>query len=147
MKTEKDTSMGKLAALSSFVGRWSTTITMLYPPEQKGKIFQAEDTYRWLPGENILIHEVTGEMNGKPVRSVEIYSGDGKGQIQARSYDSDGEISDFRASLQKGEWKIVGDSQRFASTTLTHNSIEGLWQIKTGNRWKDWMKVFLARQE
>jgi hypothetical protein len=139
--------MGKLTALSPLIGRWSTTITMLYPAEQKAVRFQADDTYRWLPGENIVIHEVTGEMDGKPVRSIEIYSSDGSGRIHARSYDSGGEVSDFRASMRNGEWRIEGDSQRFASTTLTRGVIEGLWQLKTGNRWLDWMTVSLQRQD
>jgi hypothetical protein len=146
MNGAKEILMGKLTALSPLIGRWSTTITMLYPVEQNGQRFQAEDTYRWLPGENILIHEVTGEMNGKPVRSIEIYSRDGGGRVQARSFDSGGEISDFQASMRNSEWRIDGESQRFASTTLTAAAIAGLWQLKTGDRWVDWMRVSLERQ-
>jgi hypothetical protein len=138
--------MGMPTELSPLVGRWSTTITMLYPAEQKGQRFEAEDTYRWLPGENILIHDVTGEMNGEPVRSIEIYWNDGTGHVRSRSFDSGGEVSDFSASMRNGEWKIDGESQRFASTTVTEDTIEGLWQLRIEDRWEDWMTVSLKRK-
>ena len=138
--------MGKLTALSPLVGRWSTTITMLYPTEQNGQQFRAQDDYRWLPGENILVHEVIGEMNGEPVRSIEIYSSDESGHVQARSFDSSGDISDFRATMVDGQWKIDGDTQRFASTSVTAEIIEGLWQLRADGQWQDWMTVTLERQ-
>jgi hypothetical protein len=137
--------MGKLTELSPLIGTWSTTITMLDPPDQRGLHFQAMDTYRFLPGENIVIHDVTGEMNGVPVTSVEIYSCDDNGQVRARSFDSGGEVSDFEAMMREGRWTIVGDAQRFASTVVTRDLIEGLWQLKSPTGWKDWMTVSLRR--
>jgi hypothetical protein len=137
--------VGKLEALRPLVGRWSTRITLLYPMNMKGRQFEAEDTYRWLGEENILIHEVTGEMNGKPLRSIEIYSGGSNRQFRARSFDDGGEVSDFRASMKKGEWKIVGNTQRFTSSKLTDDLIEGVWQLKSRGKWRDWMMVSLSR--
>jgi Protein of unknown function (DUF1579) len=139
--------MGKLAALSPLVGRWVTTIRMLYPADQKGKSFQAEDIYRWLPGENILIHEVSGEMGGNPVNSIELYSSDGSEGVFVRSFDSSGEVSDYTASMRDDVWRIDGDVQRFSSTGLVDGAIEGLWQVKIGDTWNDWMTVSLKRQQ
>jgi len=138
--------VGKLEALKPLVGRWSTDITLLYPMDVKGQKFKAEDTYRWLGEENILIHEVTGEMNGKPLRSIEIYSVGSDGQFRARSFDNGGEVSIFRASMKKGEWRIVGNTQRFVSLKLTDGLIEGVWQLKSRGKWRDWMTVSLVRQ-
>ena len=138
--------MGKLDALKPLVGRWLTKITLLYPNSKKGQQFEAEDTYRWLGDENILIHEVTGEMDGKPLRSIEIYSSGSDGQLRTRSFDNGGEVADFRTSMKKGEWKIVGNAQRFTSSKLTDGLIEGVWQLKSRGKWRDWMTVSLKRQ-
>jgi hypothetical protein len=138
--------MGKLTALSPLIGSWSTTITMLSPAGQNGLQFHVNDTYRWLPGENIVVHDVIGEMDGKPVVSMEVYSCDDMGQVHARSYDSGGEVSDFRAAMQDGKWTIDGDTQRFASTAVTRDAIEGLWQTLADGDWLDWMRVSLHRQ-
>jgi hypothetical protein len=138
--------MGKLSALSPLIGSWSTTITMLSPKGQDGLQFHASDTYRWLQGENIVVHDVVGEMDGKPVVSIEVYSCDGTGQVHARSYDSGGEVSDFRAAMQDGQWTIDGDTQRFGSTAVTRDAIEGRWQTRADGDWRDWMQVSLLRQ-
>ena len=59
--------------LKPLVGRWVTRITMLYPPEHAGTEYQAVDTYRWLPGEKVLIHEVEARME-QPVFALEVYT-------------------------------------------------------------------------
>ena len=138
--------MGKLEAMKPLAGRWLTRITLLYPDSRKGQQFEAEDTYRWLGDENILIHEVTGVVDGKPLRSIEIYSSGPDGQFRARSFDSEGEVVDFRASMRKGEWRIVGNTRRFISSKLTDGLIEGIWQLKSRGRWRDWKIVSLRRQ-
>jgi hypothetical protein len=138
--------MGTLSSLAILVGRWSTQITMLHPPDQQNKTFDAQDTYRWLAGENILIHEVSANMAGTDVNSIEIFSSDAARQITSCSFDSGGDVSNFKILLENDDWEIIGDTQRFKSTSFKPDEIKGLWQLKTEDCWTDWMSVVLKRQ-
>jgi hypothetical protein len=132
-------------ALKPLVGRWATTITMLHPEAEAGTTYSAVDTYRWLPGEKVLVHEVEARM-GEPVVSIEIYTQDAaSGDITSRNVDNHGQVSDYRASMEDGVWKVHGDAERFTSASLTANRIEGLWRLKTDQGWVDWMTVRLDR--
>lgn len=136
--------MSLIAALQPLVGRWSTTITMLSPAEAAGQTHRAVDTYRWMPGEKILIHEVEARMGGDPITSMEVYSESG-GQIVSRNFDSQGAVTDYTAAMTQGRWTVTGDTERFSSTSITSDAIEGLWQQKHGQEWTDWMTVRLER--
>ena len=136
--------MTMVAALQPLVGRWSTTITMLNPPELSGDVYRAIDTYRWMPGEKILIHEVEARMGGDTTNSIEIYS-EANGQIVSRNFDSKGEVSDYTAAMMDGAWEVTGDTERFSSTSITSDSIEGCWQLRGEGGWKDWMTIRLQR--
>jgi hypothetical protein len=138
--------MGKLAHLSPLIGTWATTITMQYPAKQRGRKFYAEDAYRWLPGNNVIVHDVAGEMDGQPVHSVEIYWQEEDGQVLVRSFDSGGEVSDFEARMEDSIWHISGETQRFVSSPISDAVIEGVWQLKVGAVWVDWMTVLLSRR-
>jgi hypothetical protein len=136
--------MTDMSALKPLVGRWATTITMLSPPEVKGQVYRAVDTYRWLPGELVLIHEVEARMGEDVVNSVEIYTCS-DGQVVSRNFDSKGHVSDYRATMTDGVWSVVGDTERFESTSISHDAIEGLWRLKGEGGWADWMTVRLDR--
>lgn len=132
-------------ALKPLVSRWATTITMLYPEADAGTTYRAVDTYRWLPGEKVLVHEVEAQM-GEPVVSIEIYTQDTtSGDIASRNVDNQGRVSNYRASMEDGVWKVNGDTESFTSTSLTADRIEGLWRLKTDRGWLDWMMVRLDR--
>lgn len=83
---------------------------------------------------------------GEPVVSIEIYTQDAtSGDIQSRNVDNRGQVSDYRAAMEDGVWKVNGDAESFTSTSLTANRIEGLWRLKTDQGWVDWMTVRLDR--
>jgi hypothetical protein len=136
--------MSRIAALQPLVGRWSTTITMISPPKMSGTVFRAIDTYRWMPGGKILVHEVEARMGDTTTHSMEVYCVAG-GQIVSRNFDSSGKVSDYKAAMTKGSWKVTGATERFASTRITRSTIEGVWQRKARRGWTDWMTVRLDR--
>ena len=133
-----------MLALESLVGRWATTIAMLHPPEAKGDQYCAVDTYRWLPGQAVLVHEVQARMGAKTVNSLEIYTASDAG-IVSRNFDSTGAVSDYRAEMADGVWRVEGQTERFVSTSMDANTIRGLWQLKVDDNWLDWMTVHLER--
>ena len=130
--------------LAPLVGRWATTITMLHPDEERGTVYRAVDTYRWLPGEKVLIHEVEAMM-GEAMASFEVYTQEQGGQIVSRNFGGDGKVSDYRASMADSVWSVTGATERFASTSIEKDQIEGLWKLKTEAGWVDWMTVKLQR--
>lgn len=136
--------MSNMATLAPLVGKWATTITMRHPPEQKGQVHHAVDSYRWLAGERVLVHEVNAAMGGERVESLEVYSEDA-GRIVSRNFAAGGEVSDYRAEMQSGAWRVEGESERFASTAVEPDVIKGLWQTRVDGAWIDWMIVELNR--
>jgi len=135
-----------LSALEPLIGRWVTTITMLYPPETTGEAYHAVDTYRWLGGRSVVVHEVQARMGDEIINSMEVYTPD-KGKVASRSFDSSGAVSDYRASMTKTGWRVEGETEKFASTSITGDAIEGLWRLKVDGAWVDWMTVRLERVE
>lgn len=133
-----------MKALEPLVGRWSTTITMISPPDMAGQTYRAIDTYRWMPGKKILVHEVEARMGEDLINALEVYSESGN-QVVSRNFDSRGEISDYKAAMTNGVWSVVSKTERFTSTSLTNDAIEGLWQLKGDDGWADWMTVRLER--
>lgn len=130
--------------LAPLVGRWVTTISLLHPEEDRGTLYRAVDTYRWLDGRKVLIHEVEAFM-GKPMVSFEVYTQASDGRIFSRNYAADGHVADYDAVMAQGQWRVTGEKERFKSTSFTQEQIEGLWEIKTDDGWKDWMTVKLER--
>lgn len=133
-----------LSTMGPLIGRWATTITMLHPPEAKREHYHAVDTYRWMSGRAVVLHEVQALMPDGPMTALEVYTVGPEG-IVSRSFDSSGAVSDYRASMQGGIWHVEGAAEKFASTSITGESIQGLWQLKVDDRWVDWMTVQLDR--
>ncbi len=130
--------------LAPLTGRWVTSITLLYPLAERGTVYRAVDTYRWLAGGKVLVHEVEAFM-GTPVVSVEVYSQGPDGKIGSRNFGGDGQVSDYEASMTAGVWTVTGTSERFRSTLVSKDQIEGLWKRRTDAGWIDWMTVKLQR--
>lgn len=136
--------MADIAELQPLVGRWATTITLLWPADAKGEVRHAVDTYRWLAGGQALVHEVETRLDETAMQSIEIYTVQ-DGAILSRNVDGAGQVSDYRAAMADGVWRIEGETERFASTAIGPDAIEGLWEQKAGDGWRDWMRVGLDR--
>lgn len=136
--------MATMKVLEPLIGRWATTITMISPSEQAGETYRAVDTYRWMPGQKVVVHEVEARMGGKTSTSLEIYS-QADGEINSRNFDADGGVSDYRAAMKNGVWTVTGQTERFKSSSVEQDVIEGLWQRKDDREWADWMTVRLER--
>jgi hypothetical protein len=133
-----------LSELEPLIGRWSTTITMIHPPESKGERYRAVDTYRWLGGHSVVVHEVQARMGEAMVNSLEVYTTAGGG-ITSRNFDSTGSVSDYSARMTDAGWRVEGETERFSSSSISGDIIEGLWQLKVDGSWVDWMTVCLER--
>lgn len=130
--------------LAPLAGRWVTTITMLHPRQQAGTVYHALDTYRWLPGRKVLVHEVEARM-GEAIVALEVFTQDADGAIVSRDYGQDGRVTEYRATVDGGVLAIRGEEAAFTSTSLQADRIEGQWQLKTEQGWVDWMRVALDR--
>jgi hypothetical protein len=133
-----------LTTLEPLVGRWVTTITMLHPPEAKGQVYHAIDTYRWLAGKGAMVHEVEARMGEDTINSIEVYHADGD-RIVSRNFDGRGEVSDYVAQMRDGVWTVEGESERLTSRLTADGLVEGLWRLKVEGDWVDWMTVRLVR--
>lgn len=133
-----------LSELEPLIGRWSTTITMVHPPVSKGEQYRAVDTYRWFGGCSVVVHEVQARMREAMVNSLEIYTA-ADGDITSRNFDSTGAVSDYSAYMTEAGWRVEGETERFSSSSISGDTIEGLWQLKVDGSWVDWMTVRLER--
>lgn len=131
--------------LKALVGRWSTASTLIYPPDAKGEVHLALDTYRYLPGGLVLVHEVESGSGRDPVNSIEIIHSADDGRVVSRNFDSRGEISDYRWDLAAGVLVIQGQTERFSGALLGHDRIEGTWELLTHRGWVDWISLRLDR--
>ena len=136
--------MSAIASLAPLIGRWATTITMIAPDEQSGEMYRAIDSYRWMPGRRVVMHEVEARMGDQTVNSLEIYT-ETDGHVVSRNFDASGDVSDYRAKMSAGVWMVTGQTERFESTSVAPGHIEGLWQRKDDDQWFDWMTVRLER--
>ena len=138
--------MTGLTALQPLVGEWSTRIEMLFPTEAAGQILAAKDTYRWAPGGRFLIHDVDAQMPDGRAQSFEVYAVATNGEgYQSRNYGADGAVGDYKASLVGARWTIVGERERFEGAFEGADRLAGLWRLKQGQSWVDWMRVTLTR--
>jgi hypothetical protein len=117
---------------------------MIHPPVSKDEQYRAVDTYRWLGGRSAVVHEVQARMGETMVNSLEIYTAAG-GDITSRNFDSTGAVSDYSARMTDAGWRVEGETERFSSSSISSDTIEGLWQLKEDGSWVDWMTVRLER--
>lgn len=126
-----------------FIGTWDTSGQLWATPEAEPVDFTAEDRYEWLAGGHFLLHHVEADMAGTEVRALEIARPDGDEWI-LDSYDNAGGFSVSRARLDGEDWRITGESERFAGTfTADHTRIAGRWERLDQGEWVRWMEVTL----
>jgi hypothetical protein len=141
-------SANRMSKLEIFIGTWNTTGEVLETDANSAGTLVATDTYRWLPGEHFIIHEVDARFDGNPARSMEVIGFDASTkQIVSRSYDDQGSTEAFVATLDGRRWTIKGKSVRFdGSFDSKRNRLTGLWELKAGKaRWQPWIKLQLVR--
>ncbi|HEX6277113.1 MAG TPA: DUF1579 family protein [Polyangiaceae bacterium] len=131
-----------------FLGTWNTTGNVLETEAGPAGTLVATDTYRWLPGNHFMVHDVDARFDGKPTRSMELMGFDPeKGRFFATSYDDQGRFETFAIALEGRRWRIQGKTVRFdGSFDAAKNRLTGLWELKgSRGRWQPWIELELVR--
>lgn len=138
----------RMAKFEVFIGTWDTTGDVLETSSSPAGILSATDTYRWLPGQHFIVHDVDARFDNKPTRSMEVMGFDpSKKQHFARSFDDHGSTEAFVVSLNGRRWSISGETIRFkGGFDVQKNRLSGLWELKEDEAdWRPWIKLELVR--
>jgi hypothetical protein len=131
-----------------FIGVWNTTGEVFATEANPAGTLVATDTYRWLPGNHFIVHDVDARFDGKPTRSMEVVGYDeARRHYFARSYDDMGTSELFRVELNGRRWTIIGEKVRFrGSFNAPQNRLSGRWEMKKNNAgWDPWIDLQLVR--
>lgn len=136
-----------MAKLDVFIGTWNTTGEVLQTDDSPAGTLVATDTYRWLPGERFIVHEVDARFDGAPTRSMEVMGFDPVSQRYfTTSYDDQGNTENFVVALDRRRWTITGKTVRFdGAFDAKKTRLTGLWERKVGRRWQPWIRLTLVR--
>lgn len=138
----------KMFRFEIFIGTWNTTGEALKTDSSPATTLFATDTYRWLPGNQFIIHDVDARFGDQPTRSMEVMGYDVRGKrYLARSYDDQGVSEEFEVNLKGKKWTIIGETVRFdGKFSPDGNKLEGLWELKSQKSgWQPWIKLKLVR--
>jgi hypothetical protein len=131
-----------------FIGTWNTRGNVLATSDAPGSTLSATDTYRWLPGQRFIVHDVDARFGEDISRSMEVMGYDpANRKFVSRSYDDRGASEAFRIDLSRKRWRISGKTVRFdGKFDSDGNKLTGLWEIKSKKgRWQPWIELELVR--
>lgn len=137
-----------MARFEVFIGTWNTTGEVLATAANPAGTLVATDTYRWLPGQHFIVHDVDARFDGVPTRSMEVIGFDPvKQRHVARSFDDQGAEEAFAVALSGRRWVIDGKAVRFrGSFDAGHARLAGLWERKAPRMgWQPWIRLELVR--
>ncbi|MGB3211686.1 MAG: DUF1579 family protein [Desulforhopalus sp.] len=134
--------------LDVFVGKWSTRGQTKATPSEPAIDIIGTDTYKWLPGEFFMFHEVDVRMGDNEANAIEIIGYEPLSQTYpTQFFDNLGNTGTFEASVRDGVWTFAAESERAEvvisedSNTMTIN-----WERTTdGSNWLPWMDLELIR--
>jgi hypothetical protein len=135
--------------LAALVGTWKTEGRVKAGPWGSAAPIAAEDTYEWLDGGFFLIHRFDALVGTQDVKGIEVIGCDmGAGGYRGFSFDNQGAVDSFEASLVDGVWKTWGPLQRFTGRfSADGRTLSGEWErSEDGMSWSPWMDVTLTRK-
>jgi hypothetical protein len=138
-----------LAPLGILIGTWDTTIVPANPDGSDGAPSQAIDVYEWSPNGQFLYHTVDAMMGGERVQSMEVAAAEpSSGRYVTHSYDADGSVNRFSATLSDRAWRLTGEAQRFSGQFNADGTVlTGYWEQRTdAGSWSPLMKVTLRKR-
>lgn len=138
----------KLAPLGIFIGTWDTTILPANADGSDGESSQAIDMYEWSPNGQFLYHTVDATMGGERMQSMEIAALEPlSGNYVTQSYDADGTVNRFHATLDNRNWRLTGETQRFDGQFNADGSVlTGQWEQLLDSAWAPLMRVTLLKR-
>ena len=140
----------KMARLAALIGVWNTTGVVLETAASPATTLAGSDTYRWLPGEYFMVHEVDVCFGTTPSRSMEVIGHDASSDgYMAHSYNDQGTIEQSEFALHGHQLRITAPTARFLGTfNAAGNELTGLWELhapQTG--WQPWIELKLVRAD
>ena len=138
----------RMSRFEIVIGTWNTTGEVLATDSSPATTLSATDTYRWLPGNHFIIHDVDARFGEQPTRSMEVIGYDSQRKLYlARSYDDQGVSEEFEVRLNGKKWSIVGQTVRFDGRfSPDGNKLQGLREMKSPKAdWQPWIKLKLIR--
>lgn len=140
--------ISRMSKLGILIGTWNTVGEVLETDNAPATTLYATDTYRWLPGNFFIVHDVDARFGSERTRSMEVIGYDFKSKMyRARSHDDKGSSEEFEVKLKGKMWSIMGDVVRFSGNLNTQKSkLTGLWELKSKKaRWQPWINLTLVR--
>jgi hypothetical protein len=116
-----------------FIGTWNTTGEVLETEASPAGALSATDTYRWLPGQQFIVHDVDARFDSKPTRSMEVMGFDSsKKQYFARSSSTiKGRLKLLLSPSTGGAGASVErQSASRAASTFRENALRGFGSSK-----------------
>jgi hypothetical protein len=141
-------SPNRMSRFEIFIGTWNTTGEVLAVDDTPATVLIATDTYRWLPGNQFIVHDVDARFGEAVSRSMEVMGYDRQAKKYfARSYDDQGVSEAFDIILRGKKWSIFGETVRFnGHFDEQGNQLTGLWEMKSKKSgWQPWIKLVLVR--
>ena len=138
----------RMSRFEIFIGTWNTSGEVLATENAPATTLSATDTYRWLPGNRFIVHEVDARFGRDIARSMEVMGFDAATKkFFARSFDDQGATELYDIHLSGKKWSITGKAMRFTGRfSPRSDSLTGLWEIKgRKSGWQPWIKLLLVR--
>lgn len=132
-----------IASLAPLLGDWDARFEVVSGPDRVSG--EAVDSYRWLTGEQVLLHTTKGALGGRLIEAVELFREDGD-LIRSWSIMADGSITEATATVTDGALEIDADAVRFQGRIETPDRIAGEWQRSDTGDWATWMLLTLDRK-
>lgn len=131
--------------LQCFIGQWRTEGKTIGNDSVQ---VSALDAYEWLPGGFFLLHRWNARIGDAETQGMEIIGYDAAKSVYfTQSYDDQGNVANYKASLQGRNWKVWGATERFAGEfSANGNLLKGQWEIcSDGRNWSPWMDLQLTK--
>lgn len=138
----------RMSRFEVLIGTWNTSGEVLKTDASPATTLSATDTYRWLPGQHLIVHEADARFGGAPTRFMEVIGYDPQSKkYVAHSYDDQGVSEVFNVELKRKKWSISGAAVRFDGKFDANNvELAGLWEMKGKKAgWQPWIKLKLVR--
>jgi Protein of unknown function (DUF1579). len=133
--------------LQVFVGKWNTKGQTKAGAGGEAMIITGTDSYEWLPGGFFLLHQWEVRIGSEESKGIEVIGYDEKTRsYPTYSFDNQGNIGTYQASIHDGKWAFRSRSER-ATVQFSEdgNTITANWEHLDGLNWQPWMEVKLKK--
>jgi hypothetical protein len=138
-----------LDALDVIIGRWINEGHTLNTGDAESMRIVTSDVYEWAPGRFHVVHAAYGPLAGTDVGGTEIITFDPRtGGYTTYFFDSHGNVSTHRLSIDGDIWRWQGESTRCTAVFSQAGRIQSALHERTddgGATWLPTMQVTLRK--